>query len=73
LLHDNDLNALYLADVLALIQKKGWHIVSPEAAFRDVSWRKQLLSKFEMLKQKPASLNYEAIDKKLAENNVVTS
>lgn len=71
LLHDNDLNALYLADIIAMIQKKGWHIVSPEVAFRDVSWRKQLLPKIEILKQKPASLNYETIDKRLAEHKVV--
>ncbi|MBI3901285.1 MAG: polysaccharide deacetylase family protein [Chlamydiia bacterium] len=33
LLHQNDLNILFLEDLVALIEAKGWKIVSPEQAF----------------------------------------
>ena len=33
LLHENDINALYLEDIIRLLKKKGWEIVSPEEAF----------------------------------------
>ena len=43
LLHVNDLNALFLDDVLAAIKESGWKIVSPEDAFQDTSWYENLL------------------------------
>ncbi len=33
LLHQNDLNALFLKDIVEMCQKKKWNIVSPEKAF----------------------------------------
>jgi peptidoglycan/xylan/chitin deacetylase (PgdA/CDA1 family) len=71
LLHDNDLNALYLPDIIAMIKRKGWHIVSPERAFQDTSWTKELASKAELMKAKPASLNFKAIDAKLSELEII--
>ena len=35
LLHENDLAALYLGDLIARLRRSGWEIISPEAAFRD--------------------------------------
>jgi len=35
LLHENDLAAMYLGDLVARLRKNGWKIVSPELAFRD--------------------------------------
>jgi len=35
LLHENDLAAMYLGDLVAELRKNGWTIISPEAAFRD--------------------------------------
>jgi peptidoglycan-N-acetylglucosamine deacetylase len=35
LLHENDLAALYLGDLVARLRSTGWKIVSPEAAYRD--------------------------------------
>lgn len=35
LLHENDLAALYLADLVARLRKNGWKIISPDVAFRD--------------------------------------
>ena len=71
LLHDNDLNALYLPDVLTMINDQGWNIVSPELAFKDTSWRKQLFNKIELTKEKPASLNTNQLDKLLTDLNVI--
>lgn len=71
LLHDNDLNALYLPDILAMIQNRGWNIMSPEEAFADTSWRKELLNKFAVIKQKPASLHEGEIDKQLAQSGAI--
>ena len=70
LLHDNDLNALYLPDLLHMIQHKGWMLTSPEQAFNDVSWRTVLLEKAETIRIKPASLSCDAIDQRLADDIV---
>lgn len=35
LLHENDLAALYLGDLVARLRKTGWEIISPEVAYRD--------------------------------------
>lgn len=35
LLHENDLAAMYLGDLVARLRKNGWKIISPELAFRD--------------------------------------
>lgn len=36
LLHENDINALYLKDMVRLLQEKGWEVVAPEEAFDDL-------------------------------------
>ena len=35
LLHENDINALYLGDIITFLRQNGWEIVSPEEAFAD--------------------------------------
>jgi len=35
LMHENDLNALYIADVAAALRARGWRIISAERAFND--------------------------------------
>lgn len=40
LLHANDINALFMDDLIEMIKKEGWTIVSPEYVFDDPSWRK---------------------------------
>jgi peptidoglycan-N-acetylglucosamine deacetylase len=35
LLHENDLAALYLGDLVKRLRKTGWKIISPERAFQD--------------------------------------
>jgi peptidoglycan/xylan/chitin deacetylase (PgdA/CDA1 family) len=35
LMHENDLAAMYLGDLVARLRKNGWKIISPELAFRD--------------------------------------
>lgn len=35
LLHENDLAALFLSDLIDLIRKKGWKIISPKEAYND--------------------------------------
>ena len=35
LLHENDLAALYLGDLVKKLRKTGWKIISPERAFQD--------------------------------------
>lgn len=65
LLHANDLNALFLEDILEMINEKGWKVVSPEQAFTDPLWRKMLIERHELFPEKPASLNERSIDQVL--------
>jgi peptidoglycan/xylan/chitin deacetylase (PgdA/CDA1 family) len=41
LLHYNMINALYLGDALDMFRKRGWDVVSAEAAFKDPVYAKQ--------------------------------
>jgi len=65
LLHANDLNALFLGDIIAMIKKEGWNIVSPEKAFHNTSWRKEILKDPALIIHLPPSLNCDEIDKQL--------
>lgn len=65
LLHANDLNALFLDDILSMIREKGWRIISPEEVFKDPSWRGVLLNQTKMIPKSPSSLNCQAIDELL--------
>jgi len=35
LLHENDISALFVGDLIANLQKKGWEIISPQKAYTD--------------------------------------
>lgn len=35
LLHETDINALFIADVVSALEKKGWNIISPRKAYKD--------------------------------------
>jgi hypothetical protein len=35
LLHENDLTALFLSDLIRLLKEKGWKIISPAEAYKD--------------------------------------
>lgn len=37
LLHENDLNALYLADLIDILKEDGWEIINPEDVYSDQS------------------------------------
>ena len=39
LLHSNDVNALFLDDMLTMVKGSGWNIVSPEEAFEGQTWQ----------------------------------
>lgn len=71
LLHANDLNALYLADIFAMINKAGWHLASPELAFQDTSWRNAIY-KNPLLAADPDNLACDEIDKLIAQYHVFT-
>ncbi len=64
LLHANDLNALFLDDVLTMIQNNGWTLVSPEQAFEDVSWREEVLADPSLLTLTPPSMDCRAIERR---------
>ena len=70
LLHATDLNALYLKDILQMVEDSGWHVVSPEAAFADVSWRKKVFNGQVVLDRSPPSMDCQAIDRLLEVNKV---
>jgi len=72
LLHDNDLNALYLKDIIALFRYKGWNIVSPEKAFNNTHLTYELLTQ-KKIAPTPTSLNRDTIDALLEEYNIFTS
>ncbi len=69
LLHQNDLNALFLEEIVALIKKKDWEIVKAECAFETPI---ACLSTFAHKKPRRykciPSLNVEAIDAALKEH-----
>jgi peptidoglycan-N-acetylglucosamine deacetylase len=71
LLHQNDLNAIFLNDIVDLIRQKGWRIVSAEEAFRSPI---PYLAKFANTKTRlfkgVASLSTEHIDHMIQSNQV---
>lgn len=70
LLHANDLNALFLHDILNMLKDSGWNVVSPEKAFSDVSWRKEILKNYEIITHKPLNLDCLEIDRQILQNNI---
>jgi peptidoglycan/xylan/chitin deacetylase (PgdA/CDA1 family) len=67
LLHANDLNALFLYEIITMLKDSGWSIVSPEQAFSDVSWRSKFLKNPEIVIHKPLNLDCLEIDKVILE------
>jgi len=61
LLHANDLNALFLHDILNRLSNLGWTIVSPERAMQSLSWRLNLFKK-PLPITKPFTLDLSIID-----------
>jgi peptidoglycan-N-acetylglucosamine deacetylase len=70
LLHANDLNALFLHEILSMLKESGWNIVSPEQAFSDVSWRNEIFKNPEMIIHKPFNLDCLEIDKLIFQKNI---
>ncbi len=62
LFHANDLNALYLDDILLMIRQSGWNIVSPEKAFTDTSWREKIIKESEKFTLPPQCPSSQEID-----------
>ncbi len=72
LLHANDLNALYLDDILTMIKESGWNLVSPEKAFKDVSWRESIVAgTSDIVFKKPLSLDCDYLSKLIEESHVI--
>lgn len=61
LLHANDLNALYWKDILEMLQKDGWNIVSPEKAFHSLFLDKQTPNSLAPPRGTPRTLNPRVI------------
>jgi len=70
LLHANDLNALYLDDILCMIRQLGWNIVSPEKAFQDTSWREKFIADPTKLSIPPPFPSCQDIDRQLQELSI---
>ena len=73
LLHASDLNALYLNDILQMIEALGWKVISPEEAFADNSWRTKVVNgpgSFVSPPHVPVTMDCEEIDKTLEKNHV---
>lgn len=66
LLHANDLNALYLSDVLQRLQEQGWRVVSPEKAFTNTKWRQEVYKDLSKVLEKPPSMSLFTIDEELS-------
>lgn len=69
LLHANDLNALYLKDILKMIKSLNWNLVSPEKAFEKGQWR-EASYKLNFIGNKPKTLDCKQIDLLLEKNKV---
>jgi len=72
LLHSNDLNALYLQDIIKMIRECEWNIVSPEMAFKDTSWRKKIFNN-QVSIGKPTTLSRKEIDRLLQKAHVFSN
>jgi hypothetical protein len=68
LLHANDLNALYLKDIIIMLRDEGWDIVSPEVAFNDEITSLPLLSL-----KKPTTLNIALVNARVQEAQAFTA
>jgi len=68
LFHQNDLNLLYLEDIIGMIEEKGWEIVTPESAFDPQTYE---LARFVSVKggmsTTPPSLSLKHIDQVIAD------
>jgi peptidoglycan-N-acetylglucosamine deacetylase len=69
LLHANELNTLYLADIISMLRAEGWKIVSPEQAFN--SAHEVSFVEFPRLPRAP-TMNTTTINEILAEAAVFT-
>ena len=67
LLHANDLNTLFIEDIVELLKRKKWTIVSPERAFYGPL--QKLVNRVSLIKA-PASLSCEKIDQALEKGRV---
>jgi len=63
LLHANDLNALFLDDILNMIKESGWNLVSPERAFDGIERPKRAAGG-------PRSLDRKQIDKLIEASDI---
>lgn len=71
LLHANDLNGLYLDDMLTMIKDSGWHLVSPDRAFNNATWLDDAINnKMPFLLDKPKSLDSLFIDNLLEKASI---
>jgi peptidoglycan-N-acetylglucosamine deacetylase len=71
LLHQNDLNALFFEDIIALIKKKKWEIVSPDLAFENpIPFLAKLVGSKVKTFKKIDSLSLEYIDCVLKQHTV---
>lgn len=70
LLHANDLNALFLDEILCMLTASDWNIVSPDQAFSDVSWRNKILKNPDMITHKPSNLDCSEIDKLIFQRKI---
>lgn len=62
LLHANDLNAMYLDDILHMLRDAGWTVVSPENAMHSITWRKKIFEDPNFVITKPSTLDCRVID-----------
>ena len=72
LFHANDLNALYLEDIIQMLECSNWTIVSPELAMSDTSWRAKLLDDPNFAITKPSTLDCQIIDALLDTKHIFT-
>lgn len=67
LLHANDLNALYLEEIIHMIKQEGWSLTNPEEVFVNNSWREEFIKNQKGIRHQLPSMGKTECEKLLRE------
>lgn len=65
LLHANDINALFMDDIIEMIKEQGWNIISPELVFNNPTWRKNSSKNLELINIMAPSMKSDNLKKSI--------
>lgn len=72
LLHANDLNTLYMDQIINMIKQEGFKLVDPQEVFENTLWRQKVIEKPDMMTIMAPTMNQKSCDEALKECFSVT-